>query len=262
MGTPLKNPPVYFTVAQVRFNPILKLDEFLPAVQEAFRHLRYSDFLVHPTPVIKTSVQDGKVVPSVQVQSRFSFGNAAKTHSFLLDEASLTLQSTAYGTFEDFSDRFLAGLELLHRIVDLDFIARVGLRYLDHVRPLADDAIDQYLCETALGQTGRLEGEAQYSLCETVMHVRGVKMISRVLTQHSPLVFPPDLSPLGLEVNPRFLGEARLHAMLDTDGFTDQREPFSIDAARGHLDAIHGVIGKAFHAIVTEHAREMWNRGL
>ena len=33
MGTPLKNPPVYFTVAQVRFNPILKLAEFLPAIQ-------------------------------------------------------------------------------------------------------------------------------------------------------------------------------------------------------------------------------------
>lgn len=26
MGTPLKSPPVYLTLAQVRFNPILKLE--------------------------------------------------------------------------------------------------------------------------------------------------------------------------------------------------------------------------------------------
>lgn len=30
MGEPLKNPPVYFTVAQVRFNMLLKLADYLP----------------------------------------------------------------------------------------------------------------------------------------------------------------------------------------------------------------------------------------
>ena len=180
------------------------------------------------------------------MQARYSFGNATKTHSFLLDESSLTLQSTDYGTFEDFSDRFLTGLEMLHRIVELDFTARVGLRYLDHVRSLADDDLSQYLCKEALGQTPCLEGEAQYSLCETVMAVQGMKVISRVLTQFGPLAFPPDLSPMGLEVDMRFQGAARLHAMLDTDGYTDKREPYSIEGVRNHLIAIHDVISKAF----------------
>ena len=44
MGTPLKNPPVYLTLAQVRFNPILKLADFLPSIQESFRQAGYPDF--------------------------------------------------------------------------------------------------------------------------------------------------------------------------------------------------------------------------
>ena len=60
MGKALKSPPVYFTVAQLRFNPILQLGEYLPAIQEAFRRARYSDFLEHPTQVIKITQNDGK----------------------------------------------------------------------------------------------------------------------------------------------------------------------------------------------------------
>ena len=37
MGKKLANAPVYYTVAQVQFNPILNLDSFLPAIQAKMR---------------------------------------------------------------------------------------------------------------------------------------------------------------------------------------------------------------------------------
>lgn len=42
MGKPLKNPPVYFTVVQVRFNAVLNLREkYLPEIQDGLRKMGY-----------------------------------------------------------------------------------------------------------------------------------------------------------------------------------------------------------------------------
>ena len=62
MGTPLKNPPVYLTLAQVRFNPILKLVDFLPSIQESFRHAGYPDFEHQHLISIQVAMQDGQRV--------------------------------------------------------------------------------------------------------------------------------------------------------------------------------------------------------
>ena len=44
MGKLLKNPPVFFTVAQIRFNTILNLKEYLPKIQDEFRKNGYPEF--------------------------------------------------------------------------------------------------------------------------------------------------------------------------------------------------------------------------
>jgi uncharacterized protein (TIGR04255 family) len=261
MGDPLRNPPVYFTVAQVRFNPILKLADFLPSVQESFRHARFPDFVKHSTIAIKVNVQEGVTTPTPHQQERYAFGNAAKTHSFLLDECSLTLQSTDYGRFETFSEEFLKGLDRLHEIVQLDFLERVGVRYLDRVVPLAaNDTLAQYLAPEALGLSTRLPGSAVHSFCETLTEVQGMKLLSRVVMLTGPVAFPPDLLPLGLEVAKRFQSQHGPHAVLDNDGFVDGREPYSVDTVRTHLHTIHEVIRAAFRAIATPYAFKVWNQ--
>jgi uncharacterized protein (TIGR04255 family) len=107
MGTPLKNPPVYLTLAQVRFNPILKLIDFLPSIQESFRHAGFPDFERQQVISIQVTMLDGQPTPSPVPQDRFLLGNLDKSHVFILDGQSLTLQSTNYGQFESFSACFL-----------------------------------------------------------------------------------------------------------------------------------------------------------
>ena len=263
MGKALKSPPVYFTVAQLRFNPILQLGEYLPAIQEAFRRARYSDFLEHPTQVIKITQNDGKTEPEVDVKLRFSFGNAERTHSFLLDESSLTLQSTDYGTFEGFSETFLAGLVLLDEIVKLEFVERVGVRYLDYVTPLAVDYLGSYLHREALGLTLRLAGDTQYSYCETRLTEGDVTLLSRAVTRVGGLSFPADLTPFGLEPLDRFkLQPEKLHATLDNDAFIERRESYAADTVRKRLETLHAVVSKAFHSLVTPYAKDVWEREL
>src|ERR1039458_266242 len=117
MGTPLKNPPVYFTLAQVQFNPILKLPDYLPAIQEGFRKIGFPDYTAQKMFALHIAVQNGQPVPAMPgVVDRFAFRNAEMTQSFLLDADKLIFQSTDYGRFEAFSGHLLQGLGILHEV--------------------------------------------------------------------------------------------------------------------------------------------------
>lgn len=260
MGTPLKNPPVYLTLAQVRFNPILKLVDFLPGIQESFRHAGYPDFEHQHLISIQVAMQNGQPTPKPVQQDRFQFGNVEKTHMFILDGQSLTLQSTNYGQFETFSACFLKGLDVVHNAVELAFTERVGLRYLDRVIPQEGESIEQYLAEQVHGLTSHLGGKPVYSYTEALNEVGTIKLVSRVAIQDGPLAFPPDIQPGNMAVAERFVSYAGKCAILDNDGFVEGREAFSPKAVSDHLHAIHEVIGAAFKATATPYAFTAWDK--
>jgi uncharacterized protein (TIGR04255 family) len=259
MGKPLKTPPVYFTVAQVRFNALLKFADYLPSIQEGLRKDGFPAFTTHSSIALQINVQDGQPVPQPVSHEQYLFANVAQTHCFVLGPESLTFQSTDYGTFEQFSANFLKGLELVHNQVRLDFTERVGLRYLDHVLPKAGEDLAKYLAPEALGMSARLGGEPQHSYTETLSGFGDVRLRARALIQGGGLGFPPDLVPQGMSVQPRFLQVQGTHAVLDTDGFVEGRNLFSLEEVSQHLKSIHEVIGAAFWATVTEHARKVWD---
>jgi uncharacterized protein (TIGR04255 family) len=265
MGAPLKNPPVYLTLAQVRFNPVLKLGDFLPAIQENFRRAGYPDFEPQRSVSIRLMVvQDQKVnpepVPQPISQERFLFGNAEKTHIFILDNQSLTIQSTNYGYFELFSQCFLDGLNIVHEAVQLAYTERIGLRYLDRAMPQSEETIEQYLVDSVQGLKSKLGGKSIYSFTEALNEVGDIKLVSRVAIQEGPLAFPPDLQPGNMAFANKFISYTGLSALLDNDGFIEGRESFSDKNVLTRLDAIHQVIGAAFRATVTPYALAAWDK--
>lgn len=266
MGAPLKTPPVYFTVAQVRFNTLLKLVNFLPAIQEKLRKLGFPAFNVHRTIALQFAIRDGQTeqpVPQPVPQEHYMFANVEQTHCFVLNMDSLTFQSTNYETYESFSEMFLKGLSIVHQEVTLDFIDRIGVRYLDHVFPKDSEKISLYLHSEVQGLTVRLGdqlgGQPVHSYSEAFHTIGDVMLRARVVIQNGALGFPPDLLPQGMVVQPRFMQANGLHAILDTDGAVERRSIFSIDEVSEHLLAIHRVISAAFRATVTDHALAVWS---
>jgi uncharacterized protein (TIGR04255 family) len=259
MGTPLKNPPVYFTVAQVRFNAILKLTDYLPSIQDALRKAGYPAFSTHNSIVIQLTAPDGQPAPKPMPREQFLFANTQQTHCFILGADSLTLQSTDYGTYEQFSTAFLKGLELVHTQVALDFTERIGLRYLDFVLPKPADDLNNYLAPEVRGLGTHLGGNPIHSYTEAFNRLNDVQLRARVVIQEGSLAFPPDLTPQGMEPQQRFAQASGLHAILDTDGFVQGRLMFSLDTVQQKLACIHNVIGTAFRATVTDHALAVWN---
>ncbi len=49
MGEKMKNAPVYFTIAQVRHNPVLRLGAYADEIQDRMRKAGYPDFTVKIT---------------------------------------------------------------------------------------------------------------------------------------------------------------------------------------------------------------------
>lgn len=261
MGTPLKNPPVYFTLVQVRFNPILTIPDFLPGIQESFRKAGYPDF--DRQQFFSYHLKTGESQPSAPTtisQDRFQFGDVQLTHAFILDNQSLTLQSTNYGQFESFASCFLAGLRIVHDAVTLSYTERVGLRYLDRVMPQNGETIEQYLAEQVHGLTSHLGGRPLYSYSEGMNDVDGIKLLSRVAIQEGPLVFPPDIQEGKLRVIERFKSYDKISAILDNDGFIENRVMFSEKTVTDQLNTIHKVIGNAFKTTATPFARAAWDR--
>ena len=258
MGTALTNAPVYVTVAQVRFNAILKLAEFLPTIQEHFRTSGFPDYALNKVMVIQITNQNGQPVPTPSLQDHYGFRNAEKTLGFILETDKLTFQSTRYGTFERFSEMFLQGLSIVHDVVRLDFTERIGMRYLDRVSPIGNDSLNEYLVPEARGLSDRVGGTPLRSFFEVLSENGGIKLLSRVITQTGPLAFPPDLMRGDMAIDPRFAAYDGLHAILDNDGFFEGRESYSAETVARYLTAIHEVVTKAFRATVTPHALEVW----
>jgi uncharacterized protein (TIGR04255 family) len=260
MSAPLKNPPVYFTIAQARFNTVLKLADYLPMIQERLRLAAYPDFQVQKTVVLQMLVQQGQPAPVPAVQERYVFGNVERTHAFVLEPDKLSIQSTKYGSFETFSELFMKGLEILNEVVKLDFTERIGLRYLDRVFPMNASPLASYLTSDVMSLGDRIGGKLLHSYFETLCQVGAIKLLSRIATATGGVQFPPDLMPGNMIVDARLSKYEGLHAILDNDGFYETRETYSINVVQKHLTEIHEVIREAFQATASKHAFEAWSK--
>jgi uncharacterized protein (TIGR04255 family) len=259
----LKLAPVYFTVAQIQFNPIEEMGNYLNIIQPAFRHLGFPDFkpqafqrVVFP---FSTAEGGNAVPPSIASQSRYSFGNMEGTESFILETNSLAFQTTNYDVFTTFSEKFLEGLKIIHSAIELSFVERIGIRYLDAVQPTQNETLSDYLASEVLGLSGKLSGDPAHSESVTVMNDDVGQLLSRVIINSGKIGFPMDIAAMAPKINSRFTHTEDRHAILDTDSSYAQRFTFSIDDVTKRLNALKMKITQSFDATVTDYAKKIWD---
>jgi uncharacterized protein (TIGR04255 family) len=121
MSSQMKNAPVYLTIAQVRFNPILSAPTFIPGIQDNFRKHGFSDFKKAVTMTFAFSPASNKdsesQMPPPQPVERFLFSDISNTQNFQLDQGSLSFQSTKYEVFERFATELTKGLQMVDKMV-------------------------------------------------------------------------------------------------------------------------------------------------
>ena len=139
MNGKMKNAPVYFTIAQVRHNPVLRLDAYAPDIQDRMRKAGFPDFKqgISIAFTLMSGVGGGSPpkAPEVQRVERLMFFNTESTKGFIVEQNALSFHTTEYDTFEKLADEFMKGLSIVHECVTLAHTERMGLRYLDAIVP-------------------------------------------------------------------------------------------------------------------------------
>jgi len=263
MGKKLSKAPVYYTVTQVQFNPILNLNAFLPVLQAQMREIGFPDFnsqiyqnLIFPF----FQAEGGQApAPSIASQVRYLFGDMDARTQFVLENNALSLQSTAYDTFESFRQLLQRGIQIVDATIHLAFVERIGLRYLDAVFPVKEgDRLAAYLVPEVQGLSGKVEGTLSHSASETHTQTPSGQLVSRVIIRDGRIGFPDNFSIHPPQPDLRFTQFEGRHAILDTDAFYMHREPFSASTICSRMDALHEIIRGSFYATVTPHALDAW----
>lgn len=265
MGSKWKNAPLFYTVGQIRFNPILSLKTYVEQIQEQLRKKGYPDFRMQPRVRINLAQVAGKPPSeqpniSLEKSEQYSFDDRERTCGFVLDQSALAFHTTNYETFDAFSENLLSGLEIVHGVVHLDYCQRVGVRYLDAVTPLPTENIDQYVVPQVLGIAGSLgEVTVRHSFSETVVELSPESTVTcRTVIQSGAIQFPPDMQGLALNLPDRITAYDGVHALIDTDGAFEGREAFEFNKVKDRLSTLHQEIDRAFSATCTEYALSAW----
>jgi len=266
MGIKWNNAPIFYTVAQIRFNPVLSLKSYVDQIQERFRKSGYPDFRKREGFRLSLDQLVGKaptnLPPRFEPTEQYSFDNQQRNAGFVLDQSMLSFQTTSYETSDYFLSQVISGLTTVNELVQLDFFERVGVRYLDAVTPEREEQISQYVVPEVLGIAGLVEGaNIEHSFSETVIQLaNNCRVTSRTVIQNGRIQFPPDLHVLELKLPARVVDHENIYALIDTDAVYELREDFDVTALRAHLERLRDGARRAFKATYTDYAETKWSR--
>jgi len=257
-------PPVFYALGQLHFNPIPRISDYAPLVQDVLRREGWTEYQEETSREFQVSPGAGSE-PEVRQRdrTRWIFNDTNQTQGFTLREGSLVFHTTHYEEFAPFLASMLRGLQVLHEAAELQYVSRVGLRYLNAVDPatMHDEPLERLMDAGLLGLSGVHERGLRHSFSETVADVDGGTLISRALVSPNGLSWPPDLQPSVLELQPRFNVSGRKVGILDHDFFRAFQRPHlpcDQEVIQRQIEECHEVIGRMFMDATTQKAREIW----
>lgn len=150
----------------------------------------------------------------------------------------------------------MSGLSVVDGNVRLSFIERIGIRYLSAVIPTDSEELSDYLVPEVLGMSSKITGKLSHSYTETVSTSSVGGLIARTVIQESQVGLPHEIAQTAYTLNKRF-DVNRLHAVIDLDGFYEERVPFNFNETESKLNDLHDEIEKSLKAITSDHAQKM-----
>lgn len=259
MSFKLGQAPVFYTLAQVKFNPIAQISDDVPKLQNTLRRSGYPDFCEEVLTAIDVSRLD-KEQPAIKSQQniRWCFSNFDQTEGYLLTSDALMFHTTVYSSHEDFLKKLKAGLDLVHDILNLDYVDRIGLRYLSAVIPQNDKTLIDYLNPCLLGFSSLIKGALKHNFSEVMAATEQGTLVARAIIINDGLALPPDLTSRPLIIQPKFSTVSGKIATLDIDHFSENRFSFDTQLINDRLLNLHATINATFKASVTEYALTCW----
>src|SRR5690242_9848831 len=110
----------------------MSLERFVPDIQEQLRHKGFPRYLRGQ---MQELLVQPYTPPKFNVTDRFEFQDKDESIGIVLTPTSFAVQTNRYSRFEDFEEVIATALIVVNRVLSLTLVDRVGLRYVDLVRP-------------------------------------------------------------------------------------------------------------------------------
>ena len=260
MSLKMANPPVFYTIAQVKFNPVLDMGEFVGKVQKQWR-ATYPDFSQDTINEIQIHMPGPGKAPEVKTNSitRWLFKNIAKTSSFAVGPNFLSFQTTAYEDSDHFIATLTDGLSVLHSVVGLAYIESLSIRMLDAVVAKDGEELADYLRSDLLSLAKQLDGDCKQAISQLVMEAdEGQKLTARMIFLKGRIGLPQELVPLPLPLGKNVQGIDGPHVILDNDCSQTKRIALDLGEINNSFRVLNAQLSKAFLGVVSDHALSVW----
>ena len=196
------------------------------------------------------------------VQPHWEFQNPGRTASVVVNEGFVAFQTTAYETFDKFFEETQAAVNVVAQAVEGLLVQRVGLRYVDLIRPRAGESWTDYLRDGLHGlSTPAFLPDTVEHIHQTVGKTEVGTMVVRVLQNRKGSALPPDLTIHNLVLPPhaRDLGSA-LTTVVDMDHY---RDDLTDDYSRDRLSELGWQLKNTLYEtfvdrVATDHAMQVW----
>jgi uncharacterized protein (TIGR04255 family) len=249
----LQKSPLIAVLTEVRFAPILTIQDFIPTIQDRLRRSGFPGF--NSSTVHQFQIgPNGQ--PSLQAVSRWVFTSQDNSQILSLTAEGISLQTTAYDDFEAFLLLVKDAVEVVSRVIEPSYADRIGLRYVDAVLNVGE-SLSHYFNETVLSFTAEQLGVISLLFSQHIAAKTEVGHLQIRMNQveNVPLL-PPDL------ITPELANVAvpreGVHAILDIDSSDEGRSDFAWEAIEERLWTVHSYASSAFWKSITQEARDTW----
>ena len=267
MTQKIPNPPLYYVVGQIKFAPILAMDEYIKQIQNLLRQKGFIHFETHEASQLTFSTsQKNETPPEPKVirATTWLFSDAQRASGYILTNSSIVFHTTEYETHDEFIAALLLGFGIAKEAANISGLERIGIRYLNAIWPNSNEAVDDYLPSNIHGFN--FGNDRKYALSEAVFETNVQPLIQqgvlrlRVLQMQSIFGYPPDLIPIGLNPQNKFnIDASRPHGLIDIDHFVEGEMIINIDNIKSQLISLHKEIHEIFESVTTDHAKISWN---
>lgn len=253
-----ENPPLTLVICQVKYTAKIGLgDSRVAGFQDAIEADYPYPSRPEQTLQFGASIGESEIHHNVSLPTSWQFTDVTGNWILTLSEESLSLETKAYNSFDEFQDKLKKAVEALTNTIRPQFVLRIGLRYINEIDTSSKN-IDRIIRKEMMGPLAvpTLSGKINQSL-QIIAIDAGDAMINlqHGVFRQSPIGRPSTdtCSPLG----PVY--------MLDIDMYQEFTPQLAVkveaDSLQQRIGHFHDTVTAFFRWATTEEYRTSLKRG-
>jgi uncharacterized protein (TIGR04255 family) len=252
----LEESPLILVLGVIRISPVLSMEAFIPQIQERLRDV-YPRFgcsearQIHWGPALQ-----------IGVTKKWVFSDKESRTAVSVTSNSIALQTTVYQTFDLFVDRLIQAAGIVGTTARVAESHRLGLRYIDFIRPAPPIRADELLSPVLRGFTkDDFHATEMFQRHEFQCRTPEGRLVVRSFEPADDSTLPLDLAGSDLPLTAQRSPGERV-VVLDIDHFTEEPGDFDVAKISDRFWKLHDYCDIAFRAATTEEARRKVWRGV